>query len=149
MTTAERPPTLKQERFVAEYLIDGNATQAAIRAGYSERTARFSGHENLTKPYIAAAVESARAAQAERTEIDADWVQARLVELIERGMQVEPVHDRSGKVIEGEFTFQGAVANTALALLTKRTGGFEQKGAGDVNVNLTIMQLVHMAQEQR
>lgn len=44
--------TNKQSAFVSEYLIDFNATQAAIRAGYSENTARAIGHENLTKPDI-------------------------------------------------------------------------------------------------
>ena len=44
--------TAKQERFCYEYCIDYNATQAAIRAGYSEDTARMIGYENLTKPYI-------------------------------------------------------------------------------------------------
>ena len=45
--------TRKQEAFVNEYLIDFNATQAAIRAGYSKRTAGVIGHENLKKPNIA------------------------------------------------------------------------------------------------
>lgn len=44
--------TPKQKRFCDEYLIDCNATQAAIRAGYSEKTARKIGQENLTKPVI-------------------------------------------------------------------------------------------------
>jgi phage terminase small subunit len=66
--------TPKQARFVEEYLIDLNATQAAIRAGYSERTARKIGHENLTKPDIAAALEEAMAKRSERTEITADRV---------------------------------------------------------------------------
>ena len=44
--------TEKQKRFADEYLIDCNATQAAIRAGYSEKTARAIGNENLTKPDI-------------------------------------------------------------------------------------------------
>jgi phage terminase small subunit len=47
---------LRQQRFVAEYLIDLNATQAAVRAGYSVRTAKSIGQENLTKPAILAAV---------------------------------------------------------------------------------------------
>lgn len=42
--------TQKQQRFVDEYIISGNATQAAIKAGYSKKTARFVGAENLTKP---------------------------------------------------------------------------------------------------
>lgn len=48
--------TAKQRRFVEAY--DGNATQAAIAAGYSEKTARFMGHENLTKPYILAEIKA-------------------------------------------------------------------------------------------
>lgn len=44
--------TAKQQRFCDEYLIDLNATQAAIRAGYSEKTARVIATENLTKPAI-------------------------------------------------------------------------------------------------
>lgn len=44
--------TVRQRRFAEEYLIDANATQAAIRAGYSKKTARSIGDENLKKPYI-------------------------------------------------------------------------------------------------
>lgn len=54
--------TAKQQRFVDEYLIDLNATQAAIRAGYSEKTAYSIGDENLTKPVIKDAIEKALAA---------------------------------------------------------------------------------------
>lgn len=50
--------TDKQKRFCDEYLIDCNATQAAIRAGYSERTARSIGQENLTKPVIRAYIDA-------------------------------------------------------------------------------------------
>ena len=49
--------TTKQRRFCEEYVIDWNATQAAIRAGYSENTAKEIGYENLTKPHIKAYVE--------------------------------------------------------------------------------------------
>jgi phage terminase small subunit len=64
----------KQATFVREYLIDLNATQAAIRAGYSPKTAGQIGDENLRKPEIAAAVQSAMAERAGRTEITADRV---------------------------------------------------------------------------
>lgn len=49
--------TAKQKRFIDEYLLDLNATQAAIRAGYSEKTAKEIGYENLTKPHILAAIQ--------------------------------------------------------------------------------------------
>lgn len=72
--------TGKQRRFVEEYLVDLNATQAAIRAGYSPRTAYAVAHENLRKPQIAAAVANAQQARSERTKIDADWILRRLAE---------------------------------------------------------------------
>ena len=53
--------TKKQKRFVEEYLIDLNATQAAIRAGYSPATAKEIGCENLTKPNISEAIAKAMA----------------------------------------------------------------------------------------
>lgn len=64
----------KQQRFVDEYLIDLNATQAAIRAGYSARTAAAIGAENLTKPEIAEAIAAAMNERAKRTEITQDRV---------------------------------------------------------------------------
>lgn len=66
--------TAKQERFVEEYLVDLNATQAAIRAGYSEKTAQQIGTENLSKPVIADAVAQAQKERAERNEITQDMV---------------------------------------------------------------------------
>lgn len=73
--------TAKQQRFVEEYLIDLNATQAAIRAGYSEATAKEIGCENLTKPNIAAAVAEAMQKRSERTEITQDMVLRELAKL--------------------------------------------------------------------
>ena len=64
----------KQSRFVDEYMVDMNATQAAIRAGYSADTAGSIGHELLKKPEIQAAISIARKAQQERTGITADRV---------------------------------------------------------------------------
>ena len=66
--------TPKQQRFVEEYLVDLNATQAAIRAGYSVKTAKEQGSQNLTKLHIREAVEVAKAKRTERTEITQDMV---------------------------------------------------------------------------
>lgn len=71
---AEHKLTPKQERFVAEYLVDLNATQAAIRAGYSERTADKQGSQLLGKTSIAAAIQEAQAKRSDRTEITQDRV---------------------------------------------------------------------------
>lgn len=77
----ENELTPKQRAFVREYLIDLNATQAAIRAGYSEDTARAIGAENLTKPDIASAIEAAMKSRAERTDITADRVLKELAKI--------------------------------------------------------------------
>ena len=69
-----RKLTPKQQAFVAEYLVDLNATQAAVRAGYSAKTAGAIGDENLKKPEIAAAITLSQAERARRTEISQDRV---------------------------------------------------------------------------
>lgn len=72
--------TDKQQRFVAEYLVDLNATQAAIRAGYSERTARSVGSENLTKPDITAAIAKAQNKIAKKVEVTVESLAGELEE---------------------------------------------------------------------
>ena len=70
--------TKKQKRFVEEYLIDLNATQAAIRAGYSPDTAYSIGNENMKKPEIKAKIDKA---MAERTGVNADRVVMELAKI--------------------------------------------------------------------
>lgn len=62
----------KQRLFVSEYLIDLNATQAAIRAGYSEKTAYSQGQRLLKHVEVQAAIEAAKTERLERTEINAE-----------------------------------------------------------------------------
>jgi len=66
--------TPKQEAFCLEYLLDLNATQAAIRAGYSEATAQAIGSENLSKPLVQKRVNELQAERMARTKISADRV---------------------------------------------------------------------------
>lgn len=66
--------TAKQTRFIAEYLIDLNATQAAIRSGYSAKTAGQQGFENLNKPEIMQALQVSQARQLENAELTAAGV---------------------------------------------------------------------------
>ena len=73
--------TPKQQRFVDEYLIDLNATQAAIRAGYSAKTAPWIGQQLLSKTHIAAAVNERINNRSQRTEITQDMVLQRWWEL--------------------------------------------------------------------
>lgn len=73
--------TPKQAAFCAEYLIDLNATQAAIRAGYSEKTAASIGQENLKKPEIQREVSRMMGERAKRVEVSSDTVLAELLKL--------------------------------------------------------------------
>ena len=73
--------TLRQERFVSEYLIDGNATQAAIRAGLPARNPVKAGSAMLHHREVAAAIERERAAAALRLAISADRVKRELAAL--------------------------------------------------------------------
>ena len=66
--------TAKLKRFGDEYLIDLNATQAAIRSGYSKNSAKEIGYENLTKPHVQAYIAERQEKLQERTEISLDRV---------------------------------------------------------------------------
>lgn len=73
--------TPKQSRFIDEYLVDLNATQAALRAGYSRNTASEIGYENLNKPQLASEIRQRMESRQETTAINAETVQAGLLEI--------------------------------------------------------------------
>ena len=72
------PLTDKQEMFCREYVIDLNSAAAARRAGYSERSARITGHRLLTKDDIRRRISELQVGQSKRTQVDADFVVERL-----------------------------------------------------------------------
>lgn len=90
--------TKKQKRFIEEYLIDLNATQAAIRAGYSPKTAKDIGCENLAKPNISDALDKAMAERSRRTGINQDRI---LLELARIGLAkiTDVVDPDTGKIL--------------------------------------------------
>ncbi len=114
-----------QTRFVEQYLIDLNATHAAIRAGYAEKNAKQQGYALLQKPVVQEAVTEAIQARSERTKADQDWIVERLTENVERSMTIEPVMVGGEKT--GEYVYQGSVANKALELLGRHAGMFNDK----------------------
>lgn len=75
--------TVKQSRFVHEYLVDGNGTQAAIRAGYGAAGARVTACRLLTNPNVQKAVEARQASDAARLGIDRQNVLAGLLEAVD------------------------------------------------------------------
>ena len=88
--------TPKQEAFVAEYLVDLNATAAAERAGFSEKTAYSQGQRLLKNVEVADAIQKALAERSERTEITQDYVLTSIRETMERCKQAKPVTYQSG-----------------------------------------------------
>ncbi len=118
--------TDKQQRFVAEYLIDLNATQAAIRAGYSAKTANEQGSRLLANVSVAAAIQAAIKKRAERTQVDADYVLRTIVDTIERCKQAEPVRDRDGEAT-GEYKFDAGAVLKGAELLGKHLKLFTDK----------------------
>lgn len=84
----------KQLRFVEEFLIDLNGTQAAIRAGYSEKTASEQASRLLANVKVADAIKQAMAERSERTKVDADWLLKRLAE--EATADVADLYDDNG-----------------------------------------------------
>lgn len=124
---AAKKLTPKQQRFVGEYLVDLNATQAAIRAGYSSKTADKIGSELLGKTSISERIQKAMADREARTEITADYVLRRLRE-------------------EAELTGEGSSHSArirALELLGKHQGMFADRlrldGSLDVNLGLASL----------
>lgn len=79
--------TDKQEMFCKEYLVDLNATQAAIRAGYSEKTANVIGGENLSKPYIREYIQKLMDKRSEKVEINAENVLQSILDIRADAMQ--------------------------------------------------------------
>lgn len=108
--------TAKQQRFVNEYMIDLNATQAAIRAGYSEKTATIIGHENLTKPNIAMAINQAQQDKAKAIQITVEGVVSDIRKVTDKAMEVYLSDPTSSSAANAAFK--------GLELLGKHIGAF-------------------------
>ena len=151
--------TAKQQRFCDEYLIDLNATQAAIRAGYSKKTARVIGQENLLKPAIRDYIEKRMAEKEKALIADQDEVMKYLtsvmrreltehvvVTLVEEQSTYEP--DGEGKMRKQtvksekpeivEIPARLADANKAAELLGKAYALFTDKLEADMDMELNI-----------
>lgn len=132
--------------FIEAYLTNGgNATQAALAAGYSDGCARRMGTRLATNSHIRATLEARRSeiiSKVEaKTEVTKEWITASLKTVAERCMQAAPVLNRKGERVFIEdadgnyapaFTFEPAGANRALELLGKERGMFiDRKEIGE------------------
>jgi phage terminase small subunit len=121
--------TAKQQRFVEEYMIDFNATQAAIRAGYSKKRASEISYQLLQKTTVQNEIKKLRDKLTEKSEVDAQWVLDNFIELSQRCMQkVEVMEKIDGVWVgTGEWKFDSSGANKALENIGKILGVYIDK----------------------
>ena len=135
MSSITQKLTQKQQRFVDEYIISGNATQAAIKAGHSKKTAAVTATENLRKPNIKAAIEKRNAEiQSEKT-ADMTEVMEYLTSVM-RGEQTESVATAKGVYEDVEVSAKDRIK--AAELIGKRHGAWTDKKviSGDVQIDV-------------
>lgn len=89
--------TVKRHRFVAEYLVDLNATQAAIRAGYAKKGAKDQAYQLMQLSEVAQAIEAAMGERNKRLQVDADYVLQRLTEIDQ--LDLADIFDLDGKLM--------------------------------------------------
>lgn len=127
--------TAKQSMFVLEYLVDLNGTQAAIRAGYSEKTAGVIAQENLKKPYIQAALQVAMQERKDRVIADSDFILQRLLDTAQA--DIADLYDEDGKLLpvkDWPVIFRkGLVAGMDVVSFAGPSSGEDGKGVGVVN----------------
>ena len=151
--------TPKQQRFADEYLIDLNATQAAIRAGYSTNSAKEIGCENLSKPNIREYIDKEMAERSRRTGISQDRVLQELARIafvkvtdlvdpetgevsdfasdddlaVIQGIKIKQSWGESGSSVEREVKI--ADKSRALEQIGRHLGMFNDRLKVDANVN--------------
>ncbi|WP_159796484.1 terminase small subunit [Streptococcus halichoeri] len=134
-----RKLTLKQKRFADEYIISANATAAAIKAGYSKKTARSIGQENLTKPDIKAYIDE-RLEKLESEKIATQEEVLQYLTSIMRGDQQEKtlisIGELGQKIVDIDVGAKDRIK--AAELLGKRYRLFTDKVEMDVNSDVTI-----------
>lgn len=140
-----------QELFCQEYLKGLNATQAAIRAGYSKKTSRQQGAQMLRDDKIAKRIAELQGVRSERTEITQDWVLTSLKEVAERCMEKVPVMEFDvsvgGFVESGKWQFNASGANKSLELIGKHLGMFIERHSSE-NLNVDINDLTNAELDQ-
>lgn len=121
----------RHERFCQEYVVDYNGTQAAIRAGYKEKSARSQASDLLTNPNILLRVRELQHEQVERLAVTQDYVVLQLLETYQKCLEVTPVlkfDPDTGQMEEtGKYQFDSRGALRALELLGKHLGMYNDK----------------------
>lgn len=131
--------TAKQERFIQEYLVDLNATQAAIRAGYSKKSARQVGTENLSKPSIKSVIDAKLKQIDDEKTADAKEVRE-FWSRVMRGEEKETVlrYDNEGHQVQEQIDVSMRDRIKASELIGKSFAMFTDKIESNVDMDLNI-----------
>lgn len=134
--------TEQRKAFCDEYLRCFNATAAAIKAGYSEKTARVQASQILAEDEVSLYIEDRLREVSKEAEVDAVWVLKRFKSISDRCMSAIPVliHDGEQWVESGEYKFDSSGANKATEMLGRIIGSFEKdneqkKAAIQINID--------------
>lgn len=130
--------TEKQKRFADYYIETGNATEAAIKAGYSQKTAKEMGYENLTKPHIKAYIDERIREMDEKRIMKAEEVMQLLTAIARNEVKEEVVVFGDGMSVIEEKGISAKDRLKALELIGKRYGLWtdKQQIEGEVQVNI-------------
>jgi phage terminase small subunit len=139
--------TRKQRFFVKEYLVDLNATRAAVAAGYSEKTAKQQGSRLLTNVDVASEIEQKSAKRAEKLAITAEYVLGTIKQTVERCSQGIEVLDREGNPT-GEWKEDSFAVLKGCELLGKHLKLFTEKVEHSGNVEHTHFDTSNLSDEQ-
>lgn len=130
--------TPKQEQYCQEYIIDLNQTEAAKRAGYSDKTAHAIASRMMNIPAVAARIQELMDTRAKKVSIDAEYVLGKIVETVERCSQATEVevfdYETKSMMKTGEWKFEHNGVLKGCELLGKHlklfTDVFEHKDGG-------------------
>lgn len=137
--------TPRQQKFCDEYLISGNATEAAIKAGYSRKTAKQTGSENLSKPDLRAYIDEQLAKIHSAKIADAEEVMKYLTSVM-RGEHTEQVLKLVGEGVQTvtDIDVSAKERLKAAELIGKRYGLFTEKVGLEGAVPVIILSLIHI-----
>ncbi len=135
----------KHRLFVEEYLVDLNGKQAAIRTGYSEKSAGVTACRLIADANVSRAIKDGMDRRAEKLGLDQCWVLQRLKLVSDQCVDAAPIFNAKGHVVEGVWQFDSQGANKATELVGKHLGMFREKveltgkGGGPIQTESTVV----------
>lgn len=150
---SDKKLTQQQELFCQQYVIDYNGTQAACRAGYSEKTAEVQASRLLRNVKVLSRVRAIQKERLEKLAVTQESVILKLLEIYDRCMQAKPVmewdYTERKYVKTGEYTFDSKGALNALEMIGKHLAMFTNKVEHSGNIDTGNSELAEILKQLR